>query len=156
MRGFLLVLATVLGAIGAGVAVEAAAPLPAYGPPGARFRAAFPTGPSHSSEALQGIGAMNRYRSSGPAGSLTVTVWSYDGTGWTGFDGRPAVRARCGRRRCEAVYSGLGRRTAGRIVTWTAQATGTSAGLARTLATSLAPVAPVAPRRSPAGRATAP
>lgn len=142
MRGFLLVVAAVLGAIGVGVGVEASVPPPAYGPPAARFRAAFASPPSETSEVLEGIGTMRRYQSGGPLEHLTVTVWSYEGTGWTGFAGPPAVRARCGPHRCVAVYAGLGRRHGGRIVTWSARATGPSAAAARSLASSLAPLPP--------------
>lgn len=46
MRGFLILLASVLAAIGVGIGIESASGPTAYGPTGARFYAAFPGAPS--------------------------------------------------------------------------------------------------------------
>lgn len=56
MRGVVLLVLAVLAAIGAGVGVEAGLAPATYGPPGARFRAAFPAPPHVEPVTLHGRG----------------------------------------------------------------------------------------------------
>lgn len=67
MRAFLLLLAVVLVCVGVGIGAESAAGPTTYGPPGARFEAAFPGRPQ-----------MTTTRSSTPG---VVRAWTYTGTG---------------------------------------------------------------------------
>lgn len=78
MRGFLILLAAVLVAIGLGIAAEAVAGPSAYGPPGARFSADFPAAPSARAVVLDGhSGAARTYRASGHGESLLVNATTY-------------------------------------------------------------------------------
>ena len=85
MRGFSLLLAAVLAAIGIGVGAEVAAQPTLYGPPGAQLRAAFPARPTVTTTSSGRIGRLVSYEARGPSGRLTVTVWTLRGSGWTGY-----------------------------------------------------------------------
>lgn len=85
MRGFALLLAVVLAAIGIGVGVEAAAQPTLYGPPGAQFAAAFPARPTVTTTSTGRIGSLVHYEARGASGQLNVTVWTLRGSGWTGY-----------------------------------------------------------------------
>ena len=85
MRGFALLLAAVLAAIGIGVGAEAARQPTLYGPPGAQFTAAFLARPTVTTTSSGRIGRFVSYEARGPSGQLTVTVWTLRGSGWTGY-----------------------------------------------------------------------
>lgn len=163
MRGFLILLAAVLAAIGIGIGAEAAATPPAYGPPGARFTAAFPAAPSRSA---LGRGGGPIY-SGGPPGDR-LSVWILpDGrafSGWVGYaplsgtgpvlppraiplsgatvnGQRVQLGVSCRAGLCWGLLHGLGTRSGGRLTGFMATAKGSSAGEVRTLLTSLSPLA---------------
>ncbi len=74
VRGFLIVLAAVLVAVGIGIGAEGVAGPQVYGPPGARFTAAFPTAPSVTPIVFHGLlgGAGELYHAQRGEDALTV------------------------------------------------------------------------------------
>jgi hypothetical protein len=75
VRGFLIVLAAVLVAVGIGIGAEGVAGPQVYGPPGARFTAAFPTAPSATAIVFHGGGGSGeQYRAQLGEDALTVRI----------------------------------------------------------------------------------
>ena len=86
MRGFVVLLAVVLAAIGVGIGIEAATQPARYGPPGGEFTAAFPAPPTTTSQKSRPpIFSTFDYAARGPSSQLTVTVTVISGSGWTGY-----------------------------------------------------------------------
>ncbi|HUZ22110.1 MAG TPA: hypothetical protein VMU75_16240 [Acidimicrobiales bacterium] len=97
MRGFWLLAASVVAAIGIGAGVEAATSPTIYGPPGARFTAAFPVAPVVRVTRSPGLVAYT-YTATTSTERLSITAVVFRlssrvtprgaasyGTGWTGY-----------------------------------------------------------------------
>lgn len=156
MRGFLILLAAVLVAIGIGVGAESAALPAANGPAGVRFIAAWPGNVTRSrlNDALV-------YSASGRAGRLSVWVLPnrHAFTGWIGYaplsrigpvlpqvparrramvDGQTVrVGIACTRQTCAGTLLGLTHRTGRHFDGLMATAEATTAGQVRALLSSL-------------------